>query len=76
MDTNYTYIDAFNELQQIVAEIESGDINVDDLAHKIQRASELITICKAKLSASEEEVNQLLNALESNDSNQASDEEE
>ena len=76
MDTNYTYIDAFNELQQIVLEIESGEINVDDLANKIKRASELITICKAKLSASEEEVQKLLNALEADDTDISSDEEE
>lgn len=63
METNYTYIDAFNELQQIVSDIEVGDVNVDDLASKIKRASELITVCKAKLTASEEEVDKLLSQL-------------
>lgn len=63
MEPKYTYIDAFNELQQIVADIESGEINVDELAEKIKRASELITICKAKLVASEEEVDRLLSQL-------------
>ena len=64
MSTNYTYIDAFNELQQIVSDIESGDVNVDELAEKIKRASELIAICKAKLTASEEEVEKLLAKLQ------------
>ena len=63
MESNYTYIDAFNELQQIVADIEIGDVNVDELASKIKRASELITVCKAKLVASEEEVERLLKQL-------------
>lgn len=63
METNYTYIDAFNELQQIVADIEIGDVNVDELASKIKRASELIAVCKAKLVASEEEVERLLSQL-------------
>ena len=63
MESNYTYIDAFNELQQIVSDIEAGDVNVDELAHKIKRASELIAICKAKLVASEEEVDRLLSQL-------------
>jgi len=63
MESNYTYIDAFNELQQIVTDIEIGDVNVDELASKIQRASELITVCKAKLVASEEEVERLLSQL-------------
>jgi len=56
MESNYNYIDAYTELQQIVSEIELGDVNVDELARKIQRASQLIIICKAKLTASEEEV--------------------
>ena len=59
----YTYIDAFNELQQIVSDIEKGEVNVDDLGLKIQRASELIAACKAKLSSSEQEVNQILDKL-------------
>ncbi|HLS39003.1 MAG TPA: exodeoxyribonuclease VII small subunit [Sphingobacterium bovisgrunnientis] len=63
METNYTYIDAFNELQQIVADIEIGDVNVDELASKIKRASELIAVCKVKLVASEEEVERLLSQL-------------
>ena len=63
MESNYTYIDAFKELQQIVSDIESGEINVDDLASKIKRASELIAICKTKLIASEEEVERLLSQL-------------
>ncbi|WP_160067942.1 exodeoxyribonuclease VII small subunit [Sphingobacterium bovisgrunnientis] len=63
MESKYTYIDAFNELQQIVADIEIGDVNVDELASKIKRASELIAVCKAKLVASEEEVERLLSQL-------------
>ncbi|MCA5006688.1 exodeoxyribonuclease VII small subunit [Sphingobacterium bovistauri] len=63
MEPNYTYIDAFNELQQIVSDIEVGDVNVDELASKIKRASELIAVCKAKLVASEEEVDRLLSQL-------------
>lgn len=64
METTYTYIDAYNELQQIVSEIEMGEVNVDDLALKIDRASQLIAICKAKLTASEEQVEELLKQLQ------------
>lgn len=76
MENNYTYIDAFNELQQIVSDIEVGDVNVDDLATKIKRASELITVCKAKLVASEEEVDRLLNQLHVEDAQSETSEEE
>ena len=76
MEIQYTYIDAFNELQQIVADIETGEVNVDDLAIKIKRASELISICKAKLIASEEEVHRLLRNLSSEVEEDLSSEEE
>ena len=64
MENKYSYTEAFEELQSIVAEIESGDIPVDDLTEKINRASVLLTICKAKLTASEQEVEKLLQKLE------------
>ena len=63
MEDTYTYNDAFEELQTIVSEIESGYINVDDLTEKIRRASQLISVCKAKLTSSEEEVEKLLAKL-------------
>ncbi len=63
MEQHYTYTDAFNELQIIVREIENGTTNIDELAGKIKRASDLIQICKAKLTATEDEVNSLLQKL-------------
>lgn len=63
MENNNTYEDAFAELQQIVADMESGDIDIDRLSEKIKRASELMAVCKAKLTSTEEEVQQLLAKL-------------
>ncbi|HLS95692.1 exodeoxyribonuclease VII small subunit [Sphingobacterium allocomposti] len=63
----YTYNDAFQELQLIVSEIESGQINVDELTDKIRRASDLIAVCKAKLTSSEAEVEKLLAKLAQQD---------
>jgi Exonuclease VII small subunit len=63
MSEKYTYTDAFEELQTIVSDIERGDISVDQLSAKVKRAMQLIAICKAKLTATEEEVNQLLTSL-------------
>ncbi len=63
MEQNYTYVDALNELQSIVRDIEVGEVTVDELAEKIKKASQLIAICKAKLTASEEEVERLLKQL-------------
>jgi exodeoxyribonuclease VII small subunit len=61
--TNYT--EAFEELQLIVSEIESGEISVDELSEKVKRATHLIRICKLKLTTTEEDVNKILKDLES-----------
>jgi exodeoxyribonuclease VII small subunit len=60
--TNYT--EAFEELQHIVSEIEDGTISVDELSEKVKRATELIRICKNKLTSTEENVNAILKDLE------------
>jgi len=64
MSEEIKYTDAFEELQQIVADIEDGEISVDELSVKVKRASELIKVCKKKLTSTEEDVNQILKELE------------
>lgn len=64
MNENPNYAQAFDELQQIVSEIEEGQISVDDLSEKVKRAALLIRICKSKLSSTEEDVNKILKDLE------------
>lgn len=61
--TNYQA--AFEELKTIVADIEQGEISVDQLSEKVKRATQLIKICKEKLTATEEDVNKILKELES-----------
>ena len=64
MSQTINYSDAFDELQRIVAEMEAGEISVDELSQKVKRAAELIRICKTKLSTTEEDVNKILAELE------------
>jgi exodeoxyribonuclease VII small subunit len=64
MTDNPNYSEAFKELQEIVDEIEQGEISVDELSDKVKRASLLIGICKAKLTRTEEDVNKILKDLE------------
>ena len=65
MNDNPKYTEAFEELQNIVSEIEEGEISVDDLSTKVKRAALLIKICKTKLAATEEDVNNILKELDS-----------
>ncbi len=67
MNKSPTYSEAFDELQEIVAEIENGEISVDILSEKVKRAAILISICKNKLTSTEEEVGKILKELEAGD---------
>lgn len=64
MEKKINYTEAYSELQKIVSEIEQGNITVDELTEKVKRATELIKICKNKLSTTEEDVNKILAELE------------
>ena len=66
MSKKMNYTEAFEELQQIVSEIEQGEISVDELSEKVKRAAQLIIECKSKLSNTEEDVNRILKELDSN----------
>jgi len=70
MTKKINYEEAFDELQQIVQDIEEGDVTVDDLAAKVKRAEELIKVCRQKLSNTEEDVNNILRELESKNSSE------
>ncbi len=60
------YTEAYEELQELVQYMESGQINVDELALKVKRAAELIKICKVKLHETEEDVQKILKDLDPN----------
>lgn len=64
MSEKIKYTEAFDELQLIVSEIENGEISVDELSDKVKRATELIRICKLKLTTTEEDVSKILKELE------------
>ncbi len=55
-----TYTEAFDELQQIVQEMENADISVDELSDKIKRCTMLIKLCKDKLTKTEEEIAKIM----------------
>jgi exodeoxyribonuclease VII small subunit len=64
MSEKIKYTQAFDELQEIVSEIEQGEISVDELSEKVKRAAMLIKICKTKLRTTEEDVNKILKELD------------
>ena len=59
-----TYTEAFDELQQIVQEMENADISVDELSDKIKRCTMLIKLCKDKLTKTEAEIAKIMSVEE------------
>ena len=59
------YADAMRELDDILAELERDDFDVDVLAVKVQRASELIQLCRGRIARAQADVDRVVTDLES-----------
>lgn len=54
------YENAVAELEQIVGQMESGQLDLDTLTTKLKRAQQLIKMCKDRLTKTDEEIQQIL----------------
>ena len=59
-----SYDKAVEELNQIIEEMEDGEIGIDDLSQKVKRASELIAFCQEKLKSTEQDVKAILEKMD------------
>ncbi|HNS30044.1 MAG TPA: exodeoxyribonuclease VII small subunit [Tenuifilaceae bacterium] len=55
-----TYSEAIAEIEEIIEKIENDELDLDLLAINVKRVAELINLCKAKLKATEDEVEKIL----------------
>ena len=55
---------ALDEVEGILAKLEAEEIDVDDLAAEVKRAVQLIALCRRKLTATETEVREYVDALQ------------
>ena len=60
MDENMKYETAMKEIESIVAEMESGTLELDTLTEKLKRAQTLIQLCKKRLTDTDNEVKRIL----------------
>ncbi|MXW42215.1 MAG: exodeoxyribonuclease VII small subunit [Acidimicrobiia bacterium] len=65
-DNKIGYSDALQELQQILRELEADDIDIDVLAHKVERAAELIRVCRGRINTAEVRVKEIVAGLDQN----------
>ena len=55
---------ALEELQEILSELESENVDVDRLASRVERAGALIRLCQGRLAAAELQVERVVDALD------------
>ena len=58
------YADALSELQQILNELEAEDIDIDVLAVKVERAAELIRVCRGRINDAEVRVKEIVAGMD------------
>lgn len=58
------YSKAIEELEKILERIQNEEIDIDDLAKEIKRATELIKLCKEKIEKTELEVKEVIKSFE------------
>lgn len=54
------YEKAVAELEQIVAKMESGELDLDALTTQLKRAQQLIKLCNDRLTKTDEEIQKIL----------------
>ena len=56
---NISYPEAMAELENILTSLQSSSCDVESLAKRVERASELIDLCRKKLRKAESDVDKL-----------------
>jgi exodeoxyribonuclease VII small subunit len=60
---DFSFNDAVKEIEKILMNIETGNLDVDKLSDEVKKASELIKQCQKKLRTTEEEINSIFRDL-------------
>ncbi|MFN8241268.1 MAG: exodeoxyribonuclease VII small subunit [Bacteroidales bacterium] len=58
-----SFNEAVSEIEGILKNIETGNLDVDKLSKEVKRASELIRECQKKLRSTEDEINSIFKDL-------------
>ena len=58
-----SYSLALEELQEIINDLESDQVDIDELAKKVERANELLQQCQKRLTSTQMQVEKIIQAL-------------
>lgn len=62
-----TYEKAMKRLEQILAQMENNELNIDQLTPVLKEAQELIIFCKQKLYTTDVEIQKMLDSFQKED---------
>lgn len=62
-DETIGYAQALEELESILAELEENDVDVDKLATHVQRASQLIALCRDRIGNAKLKIEEVVKGL-------------
>jgi exodeoxyribonuclease VII small subunit len=64
------YGEAMAELEAILDELEGDQLDVDLLATRVQRASELLKVCRTRIARAQQDVDRIVSDLEDFDASE------
>ena len=64
MEEKISYSKSLDELQKILTDLESENVEIDHLAEKVKRATELIKMSRSKLKKTEIEIKDIVKEFE------------
>ena len=70
--TSIGYAEAVAELEEILAELEREEVDVDRLATQVKRAADLIELCRGRLGEARTEITRIVADLELLDGDETS----
>jgi exodeoxyribonuclease VII small subunit len=59
-DDDLAYVDAIDELETILAELEGDEVDIDVLGARVRRAAELIGLCRDRVATARLEVERVV----------------
>ena len=59
-----SYASALRELEDILAALERDNVDVDHLAERVQRASELIALCRERIATAQLRIEKVVTDLD------------
>ena len=58
---NIKYEEAVQQLENIVQKLENGELNIDELSNELKKAQKLISLCRQRLTKTDDEIQKILN---------------